>query len=148
RPVCVPDIAEARSKDMSSGSTLLETPVPTSDDIPRAAAVPARALVGLFSVLSAHLPVLWQYCSSLISLAQYEYILALPIFAAVLIYSRARDLGVLAPGGWVASAALFFVSAGMLIVAGVFDSPWLGAISSLAAWMAGVYALGGGRLTW
>lgn len=133
---------------MSSGSTLLESPVPTSDAVPRAAAVPARALVGLVLVLAAHLPILWRYCDSLISLPQYEYILALPIFAAVLIYSRARDLGILAPGAWVTSAALFVVSAGMLLVSGVFDSPWLGAISSLAAWIAGVYALGGGRLTW
>ncbi|MGC3968267.1 MAG: exosortase U [Pirellulales bacterium] len=107
-----------------------------------------RKVIGAASlvvVALAHVPMLWIYSRSLLALPQYEYILALPVFAGILIYSRARYLGSLVPGSLLPSFGLFFVAASFLAAAVVFDSPWLGAISSLWALLAGCYCWGGSR---
>lgn len=104
------------------------------------------ALFGIVLPLAAHLPVLWNYAWSLYSLPHYGYILSLPIFAAVLAYSRVRHLGELSPGNvWIA-AVWFFPALFLLAASSVFDSPWLGGVSSIWVLIALGYAVGGAPL--
>jgi len=94
----------------------------------------------------AHVPVLWTYLTSLYSLPHYGYILTLPVFAAVLAFSNLRHLGELTPGNrWVA-LGWFAPSLFLLAASSVFDSPWLGGISSIWTILAVCYALGGSKL--
>lgn len=132
---------------MSSGTAILDVP---QADLPQDRARTYFAILGGIALLLiglAHLPTLANYCVSLIALPQYEYILALPVFAAILIYNRAWYLGSLSPGrGWV-SAGLFLISGAIVAISTVLDSPWLGAISALFALLAGAYAWGGATFT-
>lgn len=132
---------------MSSGAAILEVPQLGLPQDRTRTYHSIQGAVGLLLVGLAHLPILWNYCGSLIALPQYEYILALPVFAAILLYSRACYLGQLKSGGAWISAGLFLLSAGIVAVATVFDSPWLGAIASLWALLAGAYAWGGATFT-
>jgi exosortase len=105
-----------------------------------------QAVVAILLIAFAHLPILYVYSKSLLALPQYEYILALPVFAGVLVYSRAWRLGPVSRGATGPAVALFLLSAALVCVATVFDSPWLGAISGLWAMLAAVYAWGGRKL--
>jgi len=116
---------------------------PTSRVWPEVSVV---ALIGVLLPLLAHLPVLWNYAWGLYTLPHYGYILTLPIFAAVLAYSRVRHLGELAPGNHWVAAAWFFPAVFLLAASSVFDSPWLGGISSVWVVIATGYAIGGGPL--
>lgn len=132
---------------MSSGTAMLDVP---QADLPQArvsAFYQIRGAVGLLFIGLAHLPILWNYCVALIALPQYEYILALPVFAAILVYSRTCHLGPLRSGGTWATFGFFLVSAAGVVLATVFDSPWLGAIAALWALLACAYAWGGATLT-
>ncbi|MCE9608419.1 MAG: exosortase U [Planctomycetia bacterium] len=108
--------------------------------------VASLAVIGILLPALAHLPILWSYASSLYSLPQYGYILTLPVFATVLAYSRVRHLGTLTPGNFWVSFGWFISAALLLATSSVFDSPWLGGISSFWAMTAIGYALGGRRL--
>ncbi|MBN8625596.1 MAG: exosortase U [Planctomycetes bacterium] len=133
---------------MSSIAATLD--LPESSEVERkssGAFATFQAAASLLLVAVAHLPFLYVYCKSLLALPQYEYILALPIFAGILVYGRAWRLGSLNRGATGPTVALFLISALLVCVATVFDSPWLGAISGLWAILAGVYAWGGRKLT-
>lgn len=118
-------------------------------EVPTPRVWPEISVVALFGILLpvlAHLPVLWYYAWGLYSLPHYGYILTLPIFAAVLAYSRVRHLGELVPGSTWRSAAWFFPAVFLLAASSVFDSPWLGGISSVWVVIATGYAIGGAPL--
>lgn len=101
---------------------------------------------GILLAALAHIPVLWTYLRSLYSLPHYGYILTLPVFAGVLAFGRVRNLGDLYPGNrWVA-LGWFLPSLFLLMISSVFDSPWLGGISSIWAMLAVAYAVGGATL--
>lgn len=97
-------------------------------------------------MLAAHLPILWRYLVGVVELPHYEFVMLLPIGAAVILWPRCRTLGNLTPGravpfyAWL-SGALLTLTASI-----VLESPWFGAISSLLAAAATAYALGGRRL--
>lgn len=132
---------------MSSGAAILDVPNAELSRKRTGAYISIRGSISLLLIAAAHLPILGKYCLSLYALPQYEYILALPVFAAILIHSRAWYLGPLTPGGIWSSVGLFLFSAGLVAVAAVLDSPWLGAISALWALLAVAHAWGGARFT-
>ncbi|MBA4018743.1 MAG: hypothetical protein C0483_16370 [Pirellula sp.] len=133
---------------MSSGAAILEAP---PAEVPSSTTRPFYLVLGglgLISVAVAHLPAIWKYCTSLFSLPQYEYILALPVFAAILVHSRGWYLGQLEPGSRWTSAGMFLIAGLSLETAAIFDSPWLGAIAALLALLACCYAWGGKSFAW
>lgn len=130
---------------MSSGVAISDSPSASAEQVRRFAAVPSLGVLSLVLIAASHLPIVWQYCSSLLSLPQYEYILALPVFAGILLYSRVMYLGALTPGVSWGTALLFLLAATTIVTAAVFDSPWLGTIAALWALMATSYAWGGRR---
>lgn len=126
---------------MSTAAAPVETPLPRSQTI-----VSWRAVLGIVSLLLAHLPILWRYLSGVVELPHYEFVMLLPIGAAVLAVPRWGRLGNLVPG----KGATFFIWLGaglsLLLVSIVLDSPWFGAVASLLSSAAAIYAIGGRRL--
>ena len=64
-------------------------------------------VAGLTLICAAHVPPLYKYVSALLALPHYEYILALPVFAGLLVHSRAWWLGPVIPGYAFGTAAFF-----------------------------------------
>lgn len=103
-------------------------------------------LVAVVLVL-AHLPVLWTYTGSLLDLPHYDFIVLLPLGAAVLAIERLRGAGTLQPGHWYAFLPLIAFSMAVMSASVVLNSPWLGAISALFALLSVIYGLGGWKFT-
>lgn len=126
---------------MSTATAPLETPLPRSQPI-----FSWRAMLGIVSLLLAFGPIVYRYLRGVIQLPHYEFVLLLPIGAAILAIPRWSRLGSLTPG----KALPFFWLLGggilLLLASIVLDSPWFGAIAGLFAAAAAIYAVGGRRL--
>jgi exosortase len=100
---------------------------------------------GLFLVL-AHLPLLAVHARQLWMRPHYQFLPFVVAGAAFLAFVRLRDFGPLQPGTRRRSYLLLAVSWGLLALAGLLFSPWLGAVSTLVTLAALAYALGGTAL--
>lgn len=126
---------------MSTAAAPLETPLPRSQPI-----FSWRATLGIVSLLLAFGPIVYRYLRGVIQLPHYEFVLLLPIGAAILAVPRWGRLGNLSPGRAVPFFWLLGSGIALLLASTVLDSPWFGAIAALFAAAAAIYAVGGRRL--
>lgn len=128
---------------MSTLAVPLETPTVQSRR-----AVPWVAIVSLATLVVAHVPMLYRYLRGLYDLPHYQFIVMLPIGAAVLAWPRIRRLGEMNPGKAEVFTAWLAGAIGLLSISVVLDSPWFGAVSIFCAVAAVAHAVGGRRLVY
>src|SRR5262249_27427826 len=94
----------------------------------------------------AYLPLLAIHARQLWARPHYQFLPFVLAGAAYLTFLRMRDLGPLQPGSKRRSYLLLGISWGLLALAGLLFSPWLGAVAALITLAALAYALGGATL--
>src|SRR5262249_12662000 len=117
-----------------------------SGDVRRRPGFPWRAAVVAACLALAYLPLLIWHAQVLWGRPHYQFVPLLVPAAAVLAWLRLRRLGPLTPGAPRGSAALVCAAGGLLTLAALLASPWLGTVAALLNLLALAYAWGGATL--